>query len=149
MEYPFNRILNAGPGRDDIPQHRRTGRMDGMSGRLELLDQRLRRAPHALLPPARDDQRVGMVERPFRDLLAGGERHVHVRTRRERHRLDLLSQRATSLDPDLLLRRGYSITLKNGHTVRSASDLQPGDIIETRLAGGSVSSEVKESHPNS
>ena len=66
---------------------------------------------------------------------------------RERHRLDLLSQRATSLDPDLLLRRGYSITLKNGHTVRSASDLQPGDIIETRLAGGSVSSEVKESHP--
>jgi exodeoxyribonuclease VII large subunit len=68
---------------------------------------------------------------------------------RERHRLDLLSQRATSLDPDLLLRRGYSITLKNGHTVRSASDLQPGDIIETRLAGGSVSSEVKESHPNS
>jgi exodeoxyribonuclease VII large subunit len=68
---------------------------------------------------------------------------------RERHRLDLLSQRATSLDPDLLLRRGYSITLKNGHMVRSASDLQPGDIIETRLAGGSVSSEVKESHPNS
>ena len=67
---------------------------------------------------------------------------------RERHRLDLLSQRATSLDPDLLLRRGYSITLKNGHTVRSASDLQPGDIIETRLAGGSVSSEVKESHPS-
>ncbi len=66
---------------------------------------------------------------------------------RERHRLDLLSQRATSLDPDLLLRRGYSITLKNGHTVRSASDLQPGDIIETRLAGGSVSSEVKETHP--
>ena len=67
--------------------HRRAGRMDGMSGRLELLDQRTRRAPHALLPPAGDDQRVGMVERPFRDLLAGDERHVHVRTRRERHRL--------------------------------------------------------------
>lgn len=64
----------------------------------------------------------------------------------ERHRLDLLGQRATSLDPDLLLRRGYSITLKNGHTVRSAFDLQPGDIIETRLSGGTVSSEVKETH---
>ena len=57
--------------------------MDGMSGRLELLDQRSRRAPHALLLPAGDDQHVGMVKRPFGDLLAGNVCHVHVRTRRE------------------------------------------------------------------
>ena len=66
---------------------------------------------------------------------------------RERHRLDLLTQRAKSLDPDLLLRRGYSITLKDGHVVRLVSDLQPGDLIETRLASGTVTSEVKEPHP--
>ena len=66
---------------------------------------------------------------------------------RERHRLDLLTQRAKSLDPDLLLRRGYSITLKEGHVVRLASDLQPGDLLETRLSNGTVTSEVKEPHP--
>ena len=65
---------------------------------------------------------------------------------RERHRLDLLTQRAKSLDPDLLLRRGYSITLKEGHVVRMASDLQPGDLLETRLSNGTVTSEVKP-HP--
>ena len=65
---------------------------------------------------------------------------------RERHRLDLLAQRAQSLDPDLLLRRGYSITLKDGHAVRSASDLHSGDLIETRLSVGTVTSEVKDSH---
>jgi exodeoxyribonuclease VII large subunit len=46
----------------------------------------------------------------------------------------------------LLLRRGYSIALKEGHVVRLASDLQPGDLLETRLASGTVTSEVKP-HP--
>ena len=61
---------------------------------------------------------------------------------RERHRLEMLRQRAESLDPNLLLKRGYSITLKNGRAVREASQLSTGDIIETRLATGSVTSIV-------
>ena len=61
---------------------------------------------------------------------------------RERHRLEMLRQRAESLDPNLLLKRGYSITLKNGRAVREASQLATGDIIETRLAMGSVTSIV-------
>ncbi|MBR6494903.1 MAG: exodeoxyribonuclease VII large subunit, partial [Prevotella sp.] len=61
---------------------------------------------------------------------------------RERHRLEMLRQRAESLDPNLLLKRGYSITLKNGRAVREASQLATGDIIETRLATGSVTSIV-------
>ena len=65
------------------------------------------------------------------------------RLQREQHRLDMLAQRVQSLDPNLLLRRGYSITLKDGRAVRSADNLQPGDIIETRLAEGSVRSKVE------
>jgi len=65
------------------------------------------------------------------------------RLQREQHRLDMLAQRVQSLDPNLLLRRGYSITLKDGRAVRSADNLQPGDIIETRLAKGSVRSKVE------
>ena len=61
---------------------------------------------------------------------------------RERHRLEMLRHRAESLDPNLLLQRGYSITLKNGKAVRNAGELKSGDIIETRLAAGIVQSEV-------
>lgn len=60
----------------------------------------------------------------------------------EHHRLQLLRQRAQSQDPDLLLKRGYSITLCKGKSVKDATKLSPGDIITTRLASGSVTSEV-------
>ena len=64
---------------------------------------------------------------------------------RERHRLEMLRHRAESLDPNLLLQRGYSITLKNGKAVRNAGELKSGDIIETHLATGIVQSEVVKS----
>ena len=63
---------------------------------------------------------------------------------RRRHTLDILEQRTKSLDPTLLLQRGYSITLVNGHALRSPSAVKPGDIIVTRLADGTVNSTVKE-----
>lgn len=61
----------------------------------------------------------------------------------ESHRLQLLQQRVQAQDPDLLLKRGYSITLKDGKSIRSASQLKAGDIIETRFAEGYIKSEVK------
>ena len=61
----------------------------------------------------------------------------------ERHRLQLIEERAKSLDPALLLKRGYSITLKDGKSVRDASTLHPGDEIETRLANGLIHSTVQ------
>lgn len=60
----------------------------------------------------------------------------------ERHRLDMLAQRAKALDPTLLLRRGYSITLHQGRAVRDAGELKPGDEIVTRLATGSITATV-------
>ena len=60
----------------------------------------------------------------------------------EKHRLQLIEEKAKSLDPALLLRRGFSITLKDGHALRDASALRPGDEIETRLANGTVKSKV-------
>ena len=60
-----------------------------------------------------------------------------------RHRLELLGQRVASLDPQLLLKRGYSITTLNGKAVRNAAALQPGDEIETRLSEGTIKSVVK------
>lgn len=60
--------------------------------------------------------------------------------------LDMLSQRVSSLDPALLLKRGYSITtLADGHALRSPSQVKPGDVITTRLASGSVTSIISPS----
>ena len=59
------------------------------------------------------------------------------------HRLQLIEERLKALDPTLLLARGYSITMHNGHAVRDASQLPPGAEIETRLAKGKITSVVK------
>lgn len=60
----------------------------------------------------------------------------------EQHRLQLLEEKLKGLDPTLLLSRGYSITLHNGKAVKDASQLQPGDEVETRVAKGIFRSTV-------
>ena len=60
-----------------------------------------------------------------------------------RHRLELLEQRSRALDPQLILNRGYSITLMHGKAINKASQLKPGDEIETRLSEGTIKSVVK------
>ena len=61
---------------------------------------------------------------------------------KEKYRLELLSQRLDSLNPELLLNRGYSITLMDGKIVTDISNILPGSQIETRLQGGTVLSQV-------
>ena len=61
----------------------------------------------------------------------------------ENHRLELFAEKLKALDPTLLLKRGYSITLHNGRAVRDPKTLAPGDEIETRLEKGTLKSVVK------
>ena len=67
---------------------------------------------------------------------------IERRMETEQHRIQLVSEKVKSLDPTLLLRRGYSITLHNGKVVKDVSVLNTGDELETRLAHGSVRSKV-------
>jgi exodeoxyribonuclease VII large subunit len=48
-----------------------------------------------------------------------------------------------AFDPESVLRRGYSLTLKNGKALISAKELERGDLLETRLREGVVWSEVQ------
>lgn len=68
---------------------------------------------------------------------------VRQRLSAENHCLELLGQRISAVDPAILLRRGYSITLHNGRAVYSPGQLSDGDVIETRLAEGNVRSVVR------
>ncbi len=60
----------------------------------------------------------------------------------ERHRMEMMEEKVHALDPTLLLKRGYSITLKNGKAVRDPKMLQKGDEIETRIEKGTIKSTV-------
>lgn len=69
--------------------------------------------------------------------------HTERRMKDERHRLEQLQTRLHILNPEVLLRRGYSITLHQGKIVREAKQLHPGDKIETRLKQGTIQSVVE------
>lgn len=68
---------------------------------------------------------------------------IQQRTTHERHHLEMTEQRAVSLDPALLLSRGYSITLHNGKAVCDPKQLNEGDEIETRVEKGSILSRIE------
>ena len=101
--------------------------------RLEIMQRRLTAAITRRLTA--EHHRVETLTQSLAPLT---ERHMTA----ERHRLDMLAQRAKALDPTLLLRRGYSITLHQGRAVRDAGELKPGDEIVTRLATGSSTATV-------
>ena len=62
----------------------------------------------------------------------------------ENHRLQLMEEKLKALDPQLLLKRGYSITLHQGKAVKDASQLKEGDEIETILEKGKIHAIVKD-----
>ncbi len=61
---------------------------------------------------------------------------------RKKHSLQLMKQRLDSLDPRLLLKRGYSITTCRGKVVRSADGLAEGDVLTTSIEHGEIHSTV-------
>ena len=71
---------------------------------------------------------------------------IERRITNEKHRLSILSERAEALNPQKILRLGYSITTLDGKVVRDASTLPDNSIIETKLAKGKIISIVKKSH---
>lgn len=88
------------------------------------------------------------------NLLDRSEEFLHMRkdelrrnsmllTDRAGQALQALEKRRELNDPVHILKKGFSITLSGGKTVRDINDIREGDLLETRLAGGSMSSQVK------
>ena len=104
---------------------------DKQEARLNILQERLFRLAEIRLSNC--ENIVGQLEKKI-SLTA--EHLLMV----EKHRLELLEGRAQNLDPQLLLRRGYSITLVGGKALRDPSQVKQGDKIETRLEKGTITS---------
>lgn len=69
--------------------------------------------------------------------------HVKHRVTIAEQKIWLFTNTVKHLDPVNVLKRGYSITLFNGKAVKSASILAPGDIVETKVCEGNITSIVK------
>ncbi len=88
--------------------------------------------------------KVSECPAPFRDSFSEYSADIGKKdAQRESSSAASFQQRIQAQDPELLLKRGYSITLKDGKSIRSASQLKSGDIIETRFAEGSVKAKVE------
>jgi exodeoxyribonuclease VII large subunit len=60
----------------------------------------------------------------------------------QKHSLSLFEQSVKYLNPENILKKGYSLSLKEGKIIKDIRELSPKDIIETRLANGSLESQV-------
>jgi exodeoxyribonuclease VII large subunit len=62
--------------------------------------------------------------------------------RSEHHKLDLLEKSLQLADPQRILSLGYSVTRLNGKVLTNAEGLNPGDVLETQLAEGTITTRV-------
>ncbi|MDR0790392.1 MAG: exodeoxyribonuclease VII large subunit [Bacteroidales bacterium] len=78
--------------------------------------------------------------------IASLQQHLILRAKnkiaKEQDNLNITDKYLTLLNPDNLLSKGYSITTLNGMLIKSVSDIQNGDLIETKLSNGTIKSRV-------
>lgn len=60
----------------------------------------------------------------------------------QRRWIELTEQFVKMASPDYLLKRGYSLTLRNGKIVKQAEELEQGDELTVRFADGEVQAQV-------
>lgn len=88
---------------------------------------------------------VRLLERSTTDLstklsrLESSAKRTVIRVKEETDRLARLVAMA---DPVNILRKGFSMTMRDGKTIRSLKDLRRGDIINTHFFDGTITSEV-------
>lgn len=63
--------------------------------------------------------------------------------RTEKKNLSSIQEKLRLVDPQNILKRGYSLTMLNGKIVKSVNQISEGDRLETRLSDGTVESIVK------
>lgn len=66
--------------------------------------------------------------------------------RHQRQQLENMAGLIEALSPSTTLKRGYSITRINGHAVTDASEIHPGDTVETIFAHGASTMTVNQTH---
>ncbi|MCL1942492.1 MAG: exodeoxyribonuclease VII large subunit [Candidatus Azobacteroides sp.] len=79
------------------------------------------------------------LERISRNIQASVENYFI----RQKHQLQLSEQVLKSASPEHILKKGYTLTLKDGKIIKSATGLQKGERITTRFYDGNIESVVE------
>jgi exodeoxyribonuclease VII large subunit len=113
--------------------HRRIAQAKDHIGRQTTL----LRAQHPHVRIARDRARANELDAK----LVAAAKHA---LRADAERVARLAGRLDAMSPLKVLSRGYAIVTKNGHAVRHASEVAPGDRLRVRVGEGAFDAEVKE-----
>lgn len=101
--------------------------------RLQLLAGRLKGSAQQRL-----DREPGKLQLLQQRFYSSFTQHIE----REKNLLKLMKQRFDSLDPKLLLKRGYSITTCGGKIVRDIASIAEGEVLITNIEHGEIHSKV-------
>lgn len=101
--------------------------LQNMTGRLPMLSSSLISRHNNLL-----DNTVNRMRQGIRNVI----------TERNKE-LDLTGQFVKMVSPDYILKRGYSLTLKEGRIIKKAAQLRSGDTVTIRFADGEADGEIK------
>lgn len=63
--------------------------------------------------------------------------------RNEKKNLGLIGEKLRLVDPENILKRGYSLTFLNGKLVKSTDQVKAGDRLQTRVSDGTIDSSVE------
>ena len=79
----------------------------------------------------------------IREMMTAMRKDVGMSIRTQSQLMEGFERTVRNLDPIHVLKRGFSITRKNGKAVKNLDDVKPGDALETEFPEGKVVSEVK------
>lgn len=131
IEHAKLKIVNIAMQMSAAPRQR----MLSEAHRIDLMNNRISRAAKFQI----DSTKINLQSMTPR--FAQGARLI---IEKAKLKLDSFDTRLTALDPQHLLQRGYSLTFTaDGRLIKDIDDIADNDTITTRLANGTVQSQVK------
>ena len=90
-----------------------------------------------------------LVRRQDADLKTARLNHrVQTLLEQQKHRLSMLESQLETYSPEMMIKKGFSLTLHQGRILKSIKDLQPGAEIQTCLKDGVIYSIIKQTEIN-
>lgn len=68
---------------------------------------------------------------------------VPQKLKNEKSELEMIERHLNLISPDNILKKGYTLTIKNGKVLKTTSAVKVGDVITTRFADGEIDSIIK------
>jgi len=112
------------------------------SGLLDKLNLKYRQYVRNFLPAVKNRLNLHALE--LERIISSLDNKTEKVLELNHNHLNLLLQRNTDLDPEKIFKRGFSITMYQGKPVIKSNQVHKGNIIETRLHKGRLTSEIKE-----